>query len=175
VRRTPELQSSYMLRVRNACLILVCAATSALAAPPPAPAVALQYDRLASALTLLSDADHKVVDQAVELIREGQHAGALARLSTLTHSNPDNSSLRILMAYAQLQLGNLTGAFDEAKRAHDAPNGNSYRCYFLAKIAFLTGDNVTCRRELNHAKNAGDMPEEVRQLQSDLKKAKAKS
>jgi catechol 2,3-dioxygenase-like lactoylglutathione lyase family enzyme len=155
-----------MLRVRNACLILVCAATrSALAAPPPAPAVACNFDRLASALTLLNDADRKMVDQAVELIREGEHAGALARLSTLTHSNPDNSSLRILMAYAQLQLGNLTGAFDEAKKAHDAPNGNSYRCYFLAKIAFLTGDNVTCRRELNHAKNAGDMPEEVRQLQ----------
>ena len=112
---------------------------------------------------------------AAQLIREGEHAGALARLSVLTHSNPENSSLRILMAYAQLQLGNLTGALDEAKKAHEAPNGNSYRCYFLAKIAFLTGDDITCRRELNHAKNAGDMPEEVRQLQNDVKKAKAKS
>ena len=135
----------------------------------------LRFDRLASALTLLSDTDRKIVDEAAQLIREGEHAGALARLSTLTHSNPENSSLRILMAYAQLQLGNLTGALDEAKKAHEAPNGNSYRCYFLAKIAFLTGDNITCRRELNHAKNAGDMPEEVRQLQNDLKKAKAKS
>ena len=78
------------------------------------------------------------------------------------------------MAYAQLQLGNLTGALDEAKKAHDAPNGNSYRCYFLAKIAFLTGDNATCRRELNHAKNAGDMPEDVRQLENDVKHAKGK-
>jgi Flp pilus assembly protein TadD len=163
-----------MPSVRNVCLILVCAATLALAAPPPAP-VELQFDRLASALTLLSDSDRKVVDQAVQLIRAGEHVGALARLSTLTQSNPNNSSLRILMAYAQLQLGNLTGAFDEAKRAHDAPNGNSYRCYFLAKIAFLTGDTVTCRRELNHVKNAGDMPDEVRQLQNDLKKTKSKS
>jgi Flp pilus assembly protein TadD len=163
------------------CLILVCAATVARAAAPPAPqappapAMDLKFDRLASALTLLSDSDRKIVDEAAQMIREGEHAGALARLSALTHANPDNSSLRILIAYAQLQLGNLTGALDEAKKAHDAPNGNSYRCYFLAKIAFLTGDNITCRRELNHAKNAGDMPDEVRQLQNEIKKAKTKS
>jgi Flp pilus assembly protein TadD len=163
--------------VRRVFPILICAAALALAAPPPAPApgMELRFDRLASALTLLSDNDRKIVDEAVQLIREGEHVGALARLSTLAHSNPDNSSLRILMAYAQLQLGNLTGALDQAKKAHEAPNGNSYRCYFLAKIAFLTGDNVTCRRELNHAKNAGDMPEDVRQLQNDLKKSKTKS
>lgn len=135
----------------------------------------LQYDRLASALTLLSDSDRKIVDEAAQLIREGENVGALARLSTLAQSNPDNSSLRILMGFAQLQLGNLTGALDEAKKAHDAPNGNSYRCYFLAKIAFLTGDKITCRRELNHVKNAGDMPDETRQLEGDLKRAKAKS
>jgi len=160
---------------RCLCLMLVCFATAALAAPPPAASMDLRFDRLASALTLLNDGDRKVVNEAVQLIREGEHVAALARLSTLTHSNPDNSSLRILMAYAQLQLGNLTGALDEAKKAHEAPNGNSYRCYFLAKIAFLTGDTVTCRRELNHAKNAGDMPAEVRELQNDLKKTKSKS
>ncbi len=165
-----------MPSMRNLCLVFICACSLAAAAPPPAPpALQLQYDRLASALTLLNDADRKIVNEAAQLIREGEHAGALARLSALTHSNPDNSSLRILMAYAQLQLGNLTGAFDEAKKAHDAPNGNSYRCYFLAKIAFLTGDNVTCRREIDHVKNAGDMPQEVKQLQNDLKKAKARS
>ena len=164
-----------MSYIRNLCLMLVCSATLALAAPPPAPSMELRFDRLASALTLLSDSDRKIVDEAAQLIREGENVGALARLSTLMHSNPNNSSLRILMAYAQLQLGNLTGALEEAKKAHEAPNGNSYRCYFLAKIAFLTGDNVTCRRELNHAKNAGDMPEEVRQLQNDLKKAESKS
>jgi len=166
------------MSVRNGCLVLVWAvwaASAALAAQPAAPPMELQFDRLTSALTLLSDADRKIVNDAAQLIREGENAGALARLSVLTHTNPDNSSLRILIAYAQLQLGNLTGAFDEAKKAHEAPNGNSYRCYFLAKIAFLTGDNVTCRRELNHAKNAGDMPVEVRQLQNDVKKAKTKS
>jgi hypothetical protein len=34
---------------------------------------------------------------------------------------------------------------------------------------------VTCRRELNHAKNAGDMPDDVRQLESDIKRGKAKN
>lgn len=169
-----------MRYLRSLGVILVFAAAVTLAArpsPPPAPAAVmeLRVDRLASALTLLSANDHKIVDEAVQLIREGENAGALARLSSLTQSNPENSSLRILIAYAQLQLGNLTGAFEEAKKAHDAPNGNSYRCYFLAKLAFLTGDKVTCRRELNHVKNAGDMPEAVRQLENDVKHAKAKS
>ena len=76
-----------MRRAWSICLIFVCAATLALAAPP-APGMELRFDRLASALTLLSDADRKIVDEAAQLIREGEHAGALARLSTLTHSNP---------------------------------------------------------------------------------------
>lgn len=166
-----------MRSIRNAFLILLCAAAMIAAAgpPPTSGGMELQFDRLTSALTLLTDSDRHIVAEAVQLIREGEHAGALAKLSTLTHSNPDNSSLRILMAFAQLQLGNLTGALDEAKKAHDAPNGNSYRCYFLARVAFLNGDTATCRRELNHTKNAGDMPDEVKQLQNDLKKTKSKS
>ncbi len=162
-----------MSRSGTLAVLLMCGAGFAVAAPPPA--MDLQFDRLASALTLLSAGDHKIVDEAAELIREGQNLNALARLSDLVHSNPENSSLRILIGYAQLQLGNLTGAFDEAKKAHDAPNGNSYKCYFLAKMALLTGDKVTCKRELNHVKNAGDMPNDVRQLQSDLKHSKSKS
>ncbi|HTQ58032.1 MAG TPA: hypothetical protein VMI94_26385 [Bryobacteraceae bacterium] len=163
-----------MPRLCTVGVLFVCGAVVASAAPPATSPVDLRVDRLASALTLLNDADRKVVNDSIQLIREGENAGALARLSTLTHSNPENSSLRILIAYAQLQLGNLAGAFSEAKKAHDAPNGNSYRCYFLARIAFLTGDKVTCRRELNHVKNAGDMPNDVRQLESDLKHAKGK-
>jgi len=167
-----------MRYVRLAALLTAWFASRCLAAPappPPAGGMDLRFDRLASALKLLNDSDRMIVDQAVQLIKEGENVGALARLSSLTNSNPENSSLRILMAYVQLQLGNLTGAFDEAKKAHDAPNGNSYRCYFLAKIAFLTGDKVTCRRELNHVKNAGDMPGAVRELEKDLKQTKTKS
>jgi Flp pilus assembly protein TadD len=134
----------------------------------------LHFDRLASALTLLTDSDRKIVGEAVQLIREGEHVGALARLSALAQTNPNNSSLRILTAYAQLQLGNLTGAFDEAKRAHEAPNGNSYKCFFLAKLALLTGDKATCQRELDHVKRVGDMKQDARQLEGELKKAKTK-
>ena len=162
-----------MQRVRKLAVLFVWVIGMMRAAQPPA--MELRFDRLASALTLMNDADRKIVEESAQLIREGESAGALARLSALTHSNPENSSLRILIAFAQLQLGNLTGALEEAKKAHDAPNGNSYRCYFLAKIAFLTGDKITCQRELTHAKNAGDMPEDVRKLENDVKRAKNKS
>jgi Flp pilus assembly protein TadD len=151
--------------------LALCGAGVALPAPPAPPAMALRFDRLASALTLLNNHDRRIVQEAAELIREGENTGALARLSSLTETNPNNSSLRILIAYAQLQLGNLTGAFDEARKAHDAPNGNSYKCYFLAKLALLTGDKVTCRREIDHLKHAGDM-QDVKQLEGQLKKAK---
>jgi Flp pilus assembly protein TadD len=160
-----------MQSFRKLVLFAWCVAGAVHAAPPPA-SMELRYDRLASALTLLSDADRKIVNDAAQLIRQGENLGALARLSSLAQSNQDNSSLRILMAYAQLQLGNLTGALDEAKKAHEASNGNSYRCYFLAKVAFLTGDKVTCKHELTHAKNAGDMKDDVRQLENELKASK---
>ncbi|MFN7992943.1 MAG: tetratricopeptide repeat protein [Bryobacteraceae bacterium] len=132
----------------------------------------LQFDRLATALTLLSDGDRRIVSEAVQLIREGEHTGALARLTALTDRNPENSSLRILIAYAQLQLGNLRGAFDQATIAESAPNGNSYKCYFRAKLALLTGDKVTCQRELEHLKGAGDMKAGVKQIEGELKRKK---
>jgi Flp pilus assembly protein TadD len=155
------------------CLIALVAAGLAPAAPGGR-GMDLRFDRLASALTLLNDSDRRIVDEAAELIREGENVGALARLSALTRTNPENSSLRILLAYAQLQIGNLTGAFDEAKKAESAPNGNSYKCFFLAKLALLAGDKATCRREIEHVKGAGDMKEEVRQLQGEMKKTKGK-
>ena len=163
-----------MKRIGRLFLLACAMAGLASTAPPAAPmgTVELRFDRLTSALRLMNDQDRNVVEEAAQLIREGENVGALARLSSLTQTNPENSSLRILIAYVQLQLGNLTGALNEAKGAHDAPNGNSYRCYFLAKLAFLTGDTVTCRREINHLKNAGDMKKEVRQLESDLKRSR---
>ncbi len=153
-------------------IVLAFSATALVLAAPSGPAMDLRFDRLASALTLLTDTDRRIVDEAAQLIREGEHTGALARLADLTRTNPGNSSLRILIAYAQLQLGNLTGALDEAKKAHDAQNGNSYKCFFLAKLALLTGDKITCQRELNHVKNIGDMKVDARQLEADLKKSK---
>lgn len=154
--------------------VLLLAARLAVAAPA-GQAMDLRYDRLASALNLMNDGDRKIVNEAAELIREGENVAALARLSSLTERNSENSSLRILIAYAELQVGNLTGALSEARKAESAPNGNSYKCYFLAKLALLTGDKVTCRRELNHLKGATELKEDVRQLQGEMKKAKPKA
>jgi hypothetical protein len=66
-------------------------------------------------------------------------------------------------------VGNLVGAFEEAKKAESAPNGNSYKCWFLAKVAVLAGDRKVCRRELKHVKQAGDMVAEVTALERELK------
>jgi len=137
--------------------------------------VDLRVDRLASALKLLNDEDRNIVDQAVQLIQSGNHSLALVRLSSLNARNPENSSLRILTAYAQLQVGNLLGAFEQAKTAEKAPNGNSYKCFFLAKLALLTGDQASCSRELKHVKGVGDMKADVKELEKELKKTKGKS
>src|SRR5262249_18443222 len=139
------------------------------------PKMDLQVDRLASALKLLTDADRQVVRQVMDLIRQGQHGIALARLSVLNTSNPENSSLPILTAYAQLQLGNLLGAFEEGKKAEVAPNGNSYKCFFLAKLSLVTGQREQCEREIEHVKKTGDFKSETRALERDLKRAKAGS
>jgi Flp pilus assembly protein TadD len=129
----------------------------------------LRFDRLTSALATLSAGDRTAVDQAIELMRKGDNNLALVRLSALNEKNPQNSSLRILTAYSMLRLGNLVGAFDEAGRAEKAQNGDSYKCWFLAKLAFLKGDMTACRREIDHAKANG---EDVKALEDDMKKRK---
>jgi len=103
----------------------------------------------------------------------GDHSGALARLQELNQRNPQNSSLRVLTAYTMLQLGNLVGAFDQANLGHEAPDKSSYKCWVLAKMALLTGDGVVCKRELKHIKKVGDMPEEAKALEADIKKKKS--
>jgi Flp pilus assembly protein TadD len=108
------------------------------------------------------------VGDAIALIRNDEHVLALARLSSLKQANPQNSSLRILASYALLQVGNLVGAFEEAEKAHTAPNGNSYRCWFLAKVALLNGKKSRCERELEHLKRIGDMAAEAAELEKEL-------
>ena len=131
--------------------------------------VELRVEKLGEALKLLRPDERPVVDQAVEQIKKGMHTAALATLSSLSKANPDNSSLRILTAYALLQAGNLVGAFDEAKKAEAAPNGNSYKCWFLAKVALLAGDQFACKREVGHLKKDGDMAA-VKALEKELRK-----
>lgn len=129
----------------------------------------LRFDRLTSALAVLSAGDRTAVDQAIDLIRKGENNIALVRLSALNEKSPQNSSLRILTAYAMLRLGNLVGAFDEASRAEKAPNGDAYKCWFLANVAFLKGDMAACRREIDHAKTNG---EDVKALAERIKNRK---
>lgn len=131
--------------------------------------VDLRMDRLADSLNLLRTEDRAIVEEAVTLIRKGENALALGRLSALNAANPQNSSLRILTAYALLQAGNFLGAFDEAAKAEKAPNGNGYKCWFLAKVALLAGDKAVCKREIKHVKSVGDMAAEVKALERELK------
>ena len=112
----------------------------------------LQFERLATALAGLATPDRSVVDDAVALIRKGENNLALAKLSALNKQSPKNSSLRILTAYTLLRAGDAVGALDNAKQAEASPDGEPYKCWFLAKVAFLTGDTPTCKREIIHAK-----------------------
>ncbi len=130
----------------------------------------LRFDRLADALGLLPEADQKQVNQVVELIRKGDDKAALDKLNELNKANPENSSLRVLTGYAMLRLGNALGALEQADKAHESPNGyGSYKCWFYAKIALINGQSEACKRELGHVKKAGDMPDEAKALEKELK------
>jgi predicted Zn-dependent protease len=129
-------------------------------------------DRLADALGLLPEADQKSVDEVIALIQKGDNDSALKRLNDLNKSNPENSSLRVLTGYAMLRLGNVLGALEQADKAHEAPNGNSYKCWFYSKVALLNGQTELCKRELNHVKKNGDLPAEARDLEKELRKKK---
>ena len=153
--------------MRTALLLLL----SALVLPAQIPTFSLRIDQLTAPLQMLTDADRKVVDESLALIRDGQHRAALDRLFGLTKSHPENSSLHILTSYALLQAGNLVSAIQEATAAHEAPNGNSYKCAFRAQVALAQGDTVTCKEELEHVKKAGDQPDEVRRIEKGLKRA----
>lgn len=155
---------------RSKSLIYFVLAFGLAVAPGQADNLALKYERLNPAIDLLNDSDRNVVRDAISLLKRGDHLLALSRLAAIKEQNPDNSSLRILASYALLQAGNLLGAFEEAEAAHKAPNGNSYKCWFLAKVSLLAGNKESCRRELEHVKKAGDMMAEVRQLEKEMEK-----
>lgn len=132
----------------------------------------LRFERLQEAFGLLSQADRPAVDDVIVLLKQGSHREALGRLEELNRQYPANSSLRVMTAYALLNLGNVLGAFQEADRAHDAPNGNPYKCLFFAKVALLAGKQEACKRELQHAKENKEQPKEVREIELEIKKRK---
>ncbi|MBL8175781.1 MAG: hypothetical protein JNK48_13990 [Bryobacterales bacterium] len=150
-------------------LYLLLLAGSWLAVPARAVELDIRLDRLAEAIGLLPEDDRGAVDEVIALIKRGENTDAYQRLTELNKTNPANSSLRVLTSYALLKLGNALGALEEADRAHDAPNGNSYKCLFYAKIAFLNGKSEACKRELSHVKKVGDMPKEVKALEKEMK------
>jgi Flp pilus assembly protein TadD len=80
----------------------------------------LRPDRLSSSLGKLVGDDQQAAQKALDLIQKGEHSLALAQLTALTRQNPNNSAIRILASYTLLQLGNMVGAFREAKRAESA-------------------------------------------------------
>ena len=128
----------------------------------------LKLNRLKPSLDSLPRADRSNVERAAGLIRKGEHAAALAQLTELTRANPQNSSVRVVLAYALLQAGNLAGAFDHAKLAESAADHNSYVCLFLARVALLAGDTAYCRRELGHVRAAGTDKGEADKLERQL-------
>jgi Flp pilus assembly protein TadD len=150
-------------RLFFALAVLVLPATAAQPAP-----FTLQTERLQAAIAQLGQTDRETVTEALEMIRRGEDSLALARLNPLTKRNPANSSLRIISAYAMLQLGNLLGAFEEARRAEETGGADAYKCWFLAKVSFLAGKDAVCRRELKHLKGGGELAPEVEQLTAEL-------
>lgn len=110
----------------------------------------LDLSALTGPLQELTPEERKVVDETVELIRQKRHTAALLNLSRLIGSNPQNSALRVLRAYVLLEVGNVSGALDEARSAEASGLRSAYRCWFLAQVAYLAGNVPLCRREIKH-------------------------
>jgi Flp pilus assembly protein TadD len=134
-----------------------------------ADSLAMNYERLMPSIELLSTADRDIVSDTISLIKDGEHTLALSRLSSLKQRNPQNSSLRILASYVLLQIGNQAGAFEEAEKAHDDPDGDDFKCWFLAKVALLSGKRAVCEREIAHLRQHSEMAAEVNKLEEELR------
>lgn len=149
--------------------------TLLLASVPPVGAISfeLNFDRLQEAFRLIPDSDRGSLDEVIVLVKKGEHKEALSRLNALNKKFPDNSSLRVMTAFALVNLGNFLGAFEEADYAHDAPNGNPYKCLFYARVALLAGRPEACQRELKHAKDNKEQPKEVKEIELALRKRKS--
>ena len=143
---------------RPAVVLLLLSGRIAFALPDPPHQAAstpnvrpeLNLKALAEPLQDLTPADRRVVDESIRLIREMSNVEALADLTNLTRTNSKNSTLRVLRAYALLELGNLTGALDDATVAEASGTHTPYKCWFLAQVAYLAGNKPLCRREIKH-------------------------
>ncbi len=153
-----------------AVLFLLGAGCSPGAGPRGGPAAfALNYDLILGPLNGPTPADRDVIQDTIRLIQNGEHTLALNRLSALSERYPENSALRILLSYVLLETGNLVGAFEQAEEAHELNGENPYKCWYLAKVALMTGHMGMCHRELEHLRNAGEMQDAVSELETELK------
>lgn len=129
----------------------------------------LKLDRLAKPITSLSVEERRIFDEAIGLIRAGNHSLALARLSGLKEANPKNSAVRVASSYVLLQAGNLLGAFEDAEKA-ESGEANGYLCWFLAKVSLATGQTAACKREVEHLKTVPEYREAAKEIEKELKK-----
>ncbi len=137
--------------MRAAAVFLLFSAGAALALPPtPNVRPELDLKALAGPLEDLTPEDKKVVDEAIKLIHDNRDADALTSLTKLTRTNPKNTTVRVLRAYALLELGNLAGALSDATFAESSGVPATYKCWFLAQVAYLSGNKPLCRREIKH-------------------------
>jgi hypothetical protein len=129
----------------------------------------LDVPGIGPALKDLRPAEKLILDEGIELIGQGEHARALVVLSQLTESNPKNTPFRVIKAYALLQLGNLIGALGEARAAEGAKPHSAYRCWFLARVAFLAGNRSLCEREIGHVAGHPIYGPEAAKLKEELR------
>jgi hypothetical protein len=157
----------------KAKLIILLVATTGLAgaAGIPKPQPKLDEAALAEPARALGSADGKVFDDAIQLIKSGNHAEALLSLTRLTGSNPKNVAVRATRAYVLLQVGNLLGALDDARMAEKNPH-SAYRCWLLAQISYLAGNERLCKREVKHLEGNPEYGGEAAKLGANLSATK---
>ena len=128
----------------------------------------LDLAALSAPLENLQPGEKQILDEAIQLIRRGDHGLALASLAQLTASNPKNSAYRVLKAYTLLQLGNFVGALNESRVAEGSKPPSPYRCWFLAQVAYLAGNKALCEREIRHVAAHPTYGPQAAKLRQDL-------
>jgi predicted Zn-dependent protease len=158
----------------NAKLLLLWLGMAGLAAAAGTaqPQPKLDEAALAGSAHTLDTADAKVFDDAIELIKQGNHALALLSLTRLTGSNPRNVAVRATRAYVLLQVGNLLGALDDARIAEKTGPHTAYRCWLLAQISYLAGNQHLCKREIKHLEGNAEYGAEAAKLGESLSAGK---
>jgi len=151
-------------------LFLLLAAAGAFADSPIVSGPELDLPALGDSLRNLKSEEQRIFDEAAQLIQRKEHSLAFLTLSRLVENNPKNSAFRVIRAYAALQLGNLVGALGDARVAEAARPHQPYRCWFLAKVAFLAGDGALTRREIGHVAKHPVYGPQAAELRKQLRK-----